>query len=722
MVSAVHSNADSAQALLQEHPPQLDQQQSECLDVLLQGLGEREQALSINQEVVSKGHLGQLLALVHDHRLDANCLLAAIAYHRLRQDSDFQCRLPEDAQFLLDGLTQLGQIETLRPSAADAEAAEGLRRLLLALVSDIRVVLLRVMDHLVAMRAVASAEDEDLRRQFARESSVIYAPLANRLGLWQLKWELEDLAFRYLQPDTYKRIAKLLAERRADREQYIQSVKQSLRDALQQEGIKGDVAGRPKHIFSIWKKMQRKQLDFDQLFDLRAVRVLVDSVADCYATLGIVHGLWQHIPKEFDDYIATPKANNYRSLHTAVIGPQGKALEVQIRTHEMHEHAELGVAAHWRYKEGGGDRDFDRKISAIRQMLEAREDAAEGMDDSDLLESFRSDLDDERVYALTPQGKVIDMPAGATVLDFAYHVHTQVGHRCRGAKINGRIVPLTRPVRTGEQVEILTGKEASPSRDWMSSRMGYLVSARSKQKVRQWFRRQDADSNQHAGRELLDQELLRMGLGRHSPESVLAKFNMQQLDSLYEAVGRGEVTPAQVARALDEHHHPSHGEPVALRKPPRRRKAGNEVSIAGVGDLLTRIASCCQPVPGDPIVGFITRGAGVTVHRRDCPNVAKWLSEDHPRLIDVAWENDERTGFRVDVVVEALDRKNLLNDVSGVISNAFADVLALQSHVDEASGHAHMRLSLGVENIEHLSEIIARLRGLPNVLEARREV
>ena len=722
MVKTAHHTQDTPEQLRASLPESLSDEHHRLAESMLAELPAQGGDLALNDAVQSRGHLSQLLRLVGEHRLDADCTLAVIAYQAHRCGLESMPALPDSADVLLQGLIQLGQIETLRPSAQDAEAAEGLRRLLLALVSDIRVVLLRIMDHLVAMRALASGEDEALRRQYARESSIIYAPLANRLGLWQLKWELEDLGFRYLQPDTYKRIAKLLAERRSDREAYIEQVKQSLREALKAEGIEGDVAGRPKHIFSIWKKMQRKNLDFDQLFDLRAVRVLVHSLGDCYATLGVVHGLWQHIPKEFDDYIATPKANNYRSLHTAVIGPGGKPLEVQIRTHQMHEHAELGVAAHWRYKEGGGDRSFDRKISSIRQMLEAREGADEAMDDTALLESFRSDLDDERVYALTPQGKVIDMPAGATVLDFAYHVHTQVGHRCRGAKINGRIVPLTRAVRTGEQVEILTGKVSQPSRDWLSQRMGYLVSARSRQKVRQWFRHQDSDSNRQAGKELLEQELQRMGLDKHSPESVLDRFNMQHMEALYECVGRGEVTPAQVARALDEQHNPSHTAPPVISKPRRRRQVGNEVSIQGVGDLLTRMANCCQPVPGDPVIGFITRGAGVTVHRRDCPNVSTWLTEQDPRLIDVEWESDTRAGFSVDLKLEALNRKNLLNDVSNVISNTRADILSLNSHVDESSAHAHMQVTLAVENIEHLSEIIARLRGLPNVLEARRVV
>lgn len=722
MVKTAHQTLDTPEQLRASLPENFSQEHLRLAESMLAKLAPQGGDLALSEQVCSRGHLSQLLRLIGEHRLDADCTLAVIAYQAHRCAVEGMPGLPDSADVLLQGLVQLGQIETLRPSAQDAEAAEGLRRLLLALVSDIRVVLLRIMDHLVAMRALAGGDDEALRRQYARESSIIYAPLANRLGLWQLKWELEDLGFRYLQPDTYKRIAKLLAERRSDREAYIEQVKQSLREALKAEGIEGDVAGRPKHIFSIWKKMQRKNLDFDQLFDLRAVRVLVHSLSDCYATLGVVHGLWQHIPKEFDDYIATPKANNYRSLHTAVIGPGGKPLEVQIRTHEMHEHAELGVAAHWRYKEGGGDRSFDRKISSIRQMLEAREGADEAMDDTALLESFRSDLDDERVYALTPQGKVIDMPAGATVLDFAYHVHTQVGHRCRGAKVNGRIVPLTRAVRSGEQVEILTGKVSQPSRDWLSQRMGYLVSARSRQKVRQWFRHQDADSNRQAGKELLEQELQRMGLDRHSPETVLERFNMQHMEALYECVGRGEVTPAQVARALDEQHNPSHTAPPVISKPRRRRQVGNEVSIQGVGDLLTRMANCCQPVPGDPIIGFITRGAGVTVHRRDCPNVSTWLTEQDPRLIDVDWESDTRAGFSVDLKLEALNRKNLLNDVSNVISNTRADILSLNSHVDEASAHAHMQVTLAVENIEHLSEIIARLRGLPNVLEARRVV
>jgi GTP pyrophosphokinase len=597
--------------------------------------------------------------------------------------------------------------------------AEGLRRLLLAIIRDLRVVLILLARQLVRMRLAARSEPAE-REALARLTADIHAPLANRLGIWQLKWELEDLAFRYLQPDTYRRVAKLLDERRGDREAFINESIARVRSALTEAGIQdADVAGRPKHIYSIWKKMQRKGVDFGELYDIRAIRILVRDVATCYAALGVVHGLWHHIPGEFDDYIANPKGNNYRSLHTAVVGPQGKTLEVQIRTWEMHEHAELGVAAHWRYKEGGGgDQSFERKINWMRQLLESRE---EGEDERALLAGFSTELIEDRVYALTPQGHVVDLPRGATVLDFAYHVHTEVGHRCRGAKVNGRIVPLTHQPATGDRVEILTGKVAEPRRDWLLAHTGYLTTSRARNKVRGWFHRLEHERNVQAGRELLDRELKRLGLGQAELAPALERLNHKRPEDLYVAVALGDTTPGQVARLLHELSQPRETpEPAAPIPRKRPQRAADAVVIEGVGNLLTTLARCCQPVPGDAILGYITRGRGVSIHRADCAQVSRLIARDPSRVLQVDWGGQGGKAYEVDLLLRAYDRKHLLKDVTHCISMADAHVLSVDTRVEPDEGTAEIRFSVRVADFAQLSTLLAKLSALRNVIEARR--
>ena len=468
-----------------------------------------------------------------------------------------------------------------------------MRRLLLALVNDVRVVLIDLSWQLVLLRR--AREDTELAESLARETALIHAPLANRLGIWQLKWELEDLSFRYQEPAQYRKVAQLVAEHRTERERFISAFMSKLRDALETAGISAEVRGRPKHIYSIWKKMQRKGLDFHQLFDVRAVRVLVEDLPACYSALGLVHTLWQPIPGEFDDYITTPKGNNYQSLHTAVADREGRAVEVQIRTREMHEHAELGVAAHWRYKEGGPtDPAFDNKIAIMRQLLDSSD---EDLDDQSLLDSFQSATSEDRVYVLTPQGQVVDLTAGSTVLDFAYHVHTEVGHRCRGAKVNGRIVPLTHEVHTGDRVEILTGKQPNPSRDWLNPRLGYIHGARARAKVRQWYKRESRDDNLRAGKDALEAEAKRVGLALSDLKDVLVKFNLASAEDLYIAVGNGDLTSGQIFNALSrmraEQVAPQ-AEDLVTRAPVRQRgpavRKQDDVIIEGVGNLMTTIA------------------------------------------------------------------------------------------------------------------------------------
>lgn len=668
--------------------------------------------LAVEANFTSRGHRVAVAEILADLRADPVTVAAALVFLACRERSEvpkeWRGELGPEVVGLVEGLLR---VAALRPAGLSSDA-EGLRRLLLAVVNDVRLVLVILADQLALLRNAARAP-EVLRQRVARDNAELYAPLANRLGIWQVKWELEDLAFRYREPETYKRIAKLLDERRADRERSVGEVVSRLESELEKAGIEGRVAGRPKHIYSIYKKMQRKNVGFHELYDVRAVRVLVDSVADCYAVLGIVHGIWQHIPGEFDDYIATPKGNLYRSLHTAVAGPGGRPVEVQIRTFEMHEHAELGVAAHWLYKEGGGrDPGYERKVNWMRQLLEGRGDEA-------LLEEFQSDVAEDRVYVLTPQGRVVDLANGATVLDFAYHIHTDVGHRCKGAKVNGRIVPLTYRLSTGEQVEILTGKRGEPSRDWMVPALGYLQTGRARQKVRQWFRKADFDRNREEGRERLERELSRLGMAQASLEGMPERFNFKTLDDLYAAIGAGEVTPTQVANALEPSPDRRKGGRIPVTGQ-ERRPAQQDINIEGVGNLLFTLARCCNPVPRDPIVGYVTQGRGVSIHRRDCPNVVRMLRQASPRLLDVDWGERPRTLYPVDVVVRAWDRKGLLRDISAVLANQKTPVMALNSSVDSPSGAADIRFTVQVTDIEQLSGLLSRLGAVPGVQEANR--
>jgi GTP pyrophosphokinase len=631
--------------------------------------------------------------------------------------------LPKPVSRLVDELHKLRVYETGQSLSATERSAEGLRRLLLALVEDVRVVLIVLAWELVLLRQAKA--DSELAGRLGKEAMLIHAPLANRLGVWQLKWELEDLSFRYMDPDQYARIARLVAERRGERERFIEGFMQKLSDALEQAGIRAEVKGRPKHIYSIWKKMQRKGLDFHELFDVRAVRVLVEDLPSCYSALGLVHTLWQPIPGEFDDYITTPKGNNYQSLHTAVADREGKAVEVQIRTFDMHEHAELGVAAHWRYKEGGpNDPAFDEKIAVMRQLLGSGDEV---LDDESLLDSFRLATSEDRVYVLTPRGQVVDLAAGATVLDFAYHVHTEVGHRCRGAKVNGRIVPLTQQVETGERVEILTGKNPNPSRDWLNPRLGYIRGARARAKVRQWFKRESREDNLRAGREAIEVEARRLGLSAAELEPVVARFSLKQVDDLFVAVGSGDLTVGQVVNAFEklraERVEPQ-AEDLVTRLPIRQRgkKAvkPDDIIIEGVGNLMTTIARCCQPVPGDPVVGYVTQGRGVTIHREDCRQVLRWRRESNPRLLQVSWGARSETHYSVQILIKAFDRRDLIRDISNALAAADTQVTDISSKLDEAIDEVAIRLNVRVKDYEQLSELLNRLGGVPNVLEARR--
>ncbi len=602
----------------------------------------------------------------------------------------------------------------------DHQRAEGLRRLLLALVADLRVVLIALAWQVARLYRVGR-EDQARRRSVAQETRLIHAPLANRLGVWQLKWELEDLAFRYLEPGTYQRIADLVAERHDDREAFIGDFIEQLKQELDKAGIAARVSGRAKHIYSIWRKMQRKGLDFHQLFDVRAVRVLTDSVADCYSVLGQVHTRWQPVPGEFDDYITNPKPNGYQSLHTAVSGPGGRVVEVQIRTHDMHRHAELGVAAHWRYKEGGPrDESLERRIGVMRQLLETSDG---DVDDASLLESFENLTTEDRVYALTPRGEVMDLAAGATPLDFAYLVHTEVGHRCRGAKVNGRIVPLTTTLNNGDRVEILTAREPRPSRDWLSPRLGYIRTARARAKVRAWFRQADHDDNLASGRQAIENEFRRLDLGLDELDQVLGGFNFRRPDELFVAVGRGDFTAIQVAQAVERAKAPPEdrlADAIPVRRPRHEPTLEKGVRIEGVGSLMYQLARCCQPVPGDEISGYITRGRGVSIHRRDCRQLLNLQRNQPERILEVSWAGSEAARYPARLHIQAFSRQGLIKDISTLLAHENINVSAIQASEDERSGEVEIDMTVQVLDFDQLVTLLSRLQTIPNVTSARR--
>ncbi|MGC2166726.1 MAG: bifunctional (p)ppGpp synthetase/guanosine-3',5'-bis(diphosphate) 3'-pyrophosphohydrolase, partial [Gallionella sp.] len=587
-----------------------------------------------------------------DHEAVAATILHAVPLYLADWREKIEERFGATVSMLVDGISRTEQIQQFselysadkreRKKGDDVQQIESLRKMLLAMVQDIRVVLIKLAERTQTLRCLSGASD-DTKLLVARQTRSIFAPLANRLGVWQLKWELEDLSVRYLEPELYKKVARLLDERRIDREQYIAAVVAQLEQALDKAGIKAEVTGRPKHICSIINKMKRKQVDFSELYDVRAVRILIDdqsgdAITGCYTALGLVHELWQPIVREFDDYIAHPKSNNYRSLHTAVFGPRGLALEVQIRTLEMHQHSELGVAAHWRYKEGGrSDSDFDEKIAWLRQILEWKEDLT---DAGEMQEQFRSELFHDRVYVLTPQGKVIDLPKGATPVDFAYTLHTNLGHRTRGAKVDGSIVPLNYKLNNAQRVEILAAKQGAPSRDWINPSLGYLQSPRIRAKVRAWFKSQNYDESVAQGRVQLDRELHRIGISSINQEKLAQRLHFNKLDDLLAAMGRNEVTPRKIAVAIQEEI-PTRiidaAKPVAAR-PATGRSVKADITVGGVNNLLTRIAKCCNPLPGDNIVGYVTRDRGITIHRQDCAFMTRLTESRNDRRLSAQWE------------------------------------------------------------------------------------
>ncbi len=696
-------------------------------------------------EVAEKAHEGQLrrsgepyfqhslsvATILAGVRMDHETLAAALL-HDVVEDTDLTLDdirrdFGDSIANLVDGVTRMVVIQgfnspddAVKKEKKERAQAESLRKMLLAMVEDVRVVLIKLADRTHNMRTLGSLPEHKQKR-IARETLDIYAPLANRLGMWQIKWELEDLSFRYIEPELYKRMARMVDERRVDREQYIKDFLARLQREISATGVNAVITGRPKHIYSIYRKMERKGIDYQQVYDTRGIRVLVDSVPDCYTVLGIVHSLWRYIPGEFDDYIATPKENGYQSIHTAIFGPQGKVVEVQVRTHQMHEDNELGVAAHWRYKEGAAyDAGFESKIVWLRQLLEWKDEVA---DADEFVDQFKSDAFDSRIYIFTPKGNVVDLPAGSTPLDFAYHIHTEIGHRCRGAKVNGHIVPLTYQLNTGEQVEVLTVKHGEPSLDWLNADLAYVRTSRARGKIQHWFNVQNFDTHVAAGRTLLEKELQRLGVTNVAHDAVAQKLGFGQVDDFYAAIGRNETKMSQVVRAIqvDIPVAPPSEEDLIQSRRPASKEGSSGVMVLGVGDLLTQFGNCCKPLPGDDIVGYITKGRGVTIHRKDCANVLRYASEAPERLVEVDWGKASERAYPVDVQITAFDRQGLLRDVSAILANEKINVIAVNTLSDKREHTATMTLTLEIDELDRLSKLLIKINSLPNVLNVQRK-
>jgi guanosine-3',5'-bis(diphosphate) 3'-pyrophosphohydrolase len=639
---------------------------------------------------------------------------------------------PEIAS-LVDGVTKLNHLPNLLRGDQHAEVienkikvspkkkireediAEALRMTFLAMSDDIRVVLVKLADRLHNMRTL-SYSSEEMQKRIAQETLEIFAPLANRLGIWQIKWELEDLGFRYVAPKEYKDIAEKLSNRRADREKQIHNIIEHLRKELAAEGITAKISGRPKHIYSIYRKMMRKEKPFEMLMDLRGIRLIVEDVATCYKALGVVHMKWRPIPGEFDDYIAAQKDNNYQSLHTAVIYDDGKPLEIQIRTEEMHDRAEYGIAAHWRYKENQTHiKDSNQqKISWLRSLFAFQQ---EDGDPEELVDGWKSDVFKDRVYVMTPQGDIIDLPAGSTPIDFAYHVHTEIGNRCRGAKINGRLVTLDYVLQTGNQVEILTAKRGGPSRDWLNPNLGLVRTSRARSKIKQWFKRQDRELNLAQGKAMLEKEFKRLGLKSVDLEAILSDLGVKTVDDLYVAIGCGDIGAGRVINKIAEAEEQEMEEEYKfdLVEAPSEISPSDTVQVMGLKGIATMMAKCCNPMPGDEIVGYITRGRGATIHRQECPNILR-VSEKE-RLVKVSWGQPGKT-FTVPVQIKAYDRQGLMVDISNIISDENINLIDMSMKMNQHL--AVIKLILGVKGISQLSRVLTRLESLPNVFEAKR--
>lgn len=695
----------------------------------------KEQGMAIWGETYNRFLTGlEMAEILADLNLDIDTLVAAILYRTVRDGVQSLEQVRKDfgdtVATLIDGVAQMAAItqtkavtETSLVLGSKQAQQDHIRKMLVAVVNDVRVALIKLAERTCAIRAVKN--NAERRNKVAREVFEVYAPLAHRLGIGHIKWELEDLSFRYLQPDEYMRVAKQLDERRLDREAFIKNVTKQLREEMRDAGIEGEVTGRVKHIYSIWRKMQRKKINFSEVYDIRAVRILVKELRDCYTMLGIVHTLWKAIPQEFDDYIALPKENGYRSLHTAVIGPDAKVLEVQIRTYEMHEQSEFGVCAHWQYKgadKASGSDGYDEKIAWLKQVLDEHEG---NVNFAAVAEEMASDVTHDKIYVFTPGGHVVELAAGATPLDFAYRVHTEIGHRCRGAKVNGRIVPLTYALETGQQIEIITGKDAEPSREWLRPSLGYIKTSKARAKVKAWFRQRDRSKNIITGKSLLEREFKRLSFHHVNFAEIANELNFATLDDLFVAVGTGDIGTGQALKAaqrLSDKNMPQQQWLLPIAKPTEKRAGSNTVKVSGVGNMLTQMASCCKPLPGDAIGGYVTLNRGVSVHRQDCPQFIHLQNIERERIIEVSWGGQESTVYPVDVRIEAYDRAGLLRDVTALLANERINVIATQTRSDKANNTASMLITIEISSIQWLSRILARISQLPNIINVTRVV
>ncbi|OZG70611.1 GTP diphosphokinase [Hahella sp. CCB-MM4] len=717
----------------------LQQQENlEDVDVLRQAC---VLAKNIESEAVKSGNIWsenttsfvtglEMTQILAELQMDTASLIAAVLYRAVREEKlslgAVEKEFGSEVVHLISGVLQMAAISNIHQPYQGSvlgqtqTQVDNIRRMLVTMIDDVRVALIKLAERTCAIRDVKNASS-DKRHRVAREVFDIYAPLAHRLGIGYLKWELEDLSFRYLHETAYKKIAKQLDERRVDRQKFIEEVLSVLRHELDQYGIKAELSGRAKHIYSIWRKMHRKGIDFSQIYDIRAIRILVPSVKDCYSALGLVHSLWRHIPHEFDDYVANPKQNGYQSLHTAVVGPHAKVMEVQIRTHKMHEEAELGVCAHWLYK--GTDTQqkshgYEQKIAWLRQVLEWQEEL--GAKTSDLVEQWRNDIVSDRIYVFTPEGHVIDLPSGSTPIDFAYKVHTEVGHACRGAKINGRIVPLNYVLKTGDQVTILTSGQAKPSRDWLNPDLGYAATSRARAKITHWFKLQDRDQNIEDGREILQDVLKRLSLEKVPYEELAQKVNLHSAEDMFASIGAGDLKPMQVAHIAQKMLEPKeHQLSLQLPGSTAETSKSSDIHILGVGNLLTQMANCCKPLPGDPIVGYITVGRGVSIHRQDCINALQLQSSEPNRIIEVSWGDTEFT-YPVDILIDAYDRSGLLRDITILLANERVNVTTVNTQSDKKQNTARLQLTIEVASLESLARVLDRIRRLSNVIDVRR--
>lgn len=678
----------------------------------------------------------EMVEILSELNLDADSLVSAFLFPLYSRGiisfAYVKDNFSKNVYMLCKGVDQMAAFKTLRhqgkkSSDQSPQNIDNIRRMLLAMVDDVRAVVIKLAERLCDLHEHKNS-DEETRVLVAKESANIYAPLANRLGIGQLKWELEDISFRYLHPQVYKKIAKLLHETRLEREDYMASFVAHLGDELKKLGVNGKVYGRPKHIYSIWKKMQQKSLSFEQLFDVRAVRVVVEKVQDCYSALGVVHTQWQHIAKEFSDYVATPKPNGYQSIHTVVLDQDGKSVEVQIRTQQMDDDAELGVAAHWRYKEGnaqGKTNSFDDKVGWLRKILQWQDDVSES---GEMLEELRSQVFDDRIYVFTPGGDVIDLPMGSTPLDFAYYIHSNVGHCCIGAKVFGKIVPFTHQLQTGDQVEILTSKKPNPSRDWLNPNLNYIYSSRARSKVQHFFKLLDRDKYLIQGKDIFEAELAKYDFENVDLLATAKRFNMKTVDDLYVAIATGNARLQQIITYLTQLDSKFKPEPeidpqsLVSQSSANKKLAqdSNGIMVSGVGNLLTHMAKCCQPVPGDIITGFITQGRGISIHREDCDSLANLLNQHPERLVEVQWGEKDKQFYQASAQIIGSDRQGLLRDISTIISNERVSIVGVDSRTDKNKQTVIMKINMEVESTELLKRVLDKLRQLDDVTEVKR--